>query len=163
MVFRSVSTENPLQDELQARSNLCENTSYHKWRVGASQRYRDNPFLFRDTDLYLHDLYRIYLKCLGSHKHGTFLLYSFCAVCGHILFGGFSFWRWGVRQEEHSCAFRSQMEIVEHVKQSKKYFDLCTEQTISRSYQIERTLFCMKSIPSLSTGLLVWTNFSWKH
>lgn len=59
--------------------------------------------------------------------------------------------------------FRSQMEIVEHAKQSKKYFDLCTEQAFSRSYQIERTIFCVKSMPSLSPGLLVQTNFSWKH
>jgi len=57
----------------------------------------------------------------------------------------FSFWRWGRRQEEHSCAFSSQMEIVEHAKKSEKIFWLMHRAHFSRCYQRERTIFWHKN------------------
>lgn len=66
-----------------------------------------------------------------------------------------------MRQEEHSCAFRSQMEIVEHAKQSEKNILTYAQSTLCpEAIREKRQLFCMKSMSSLYNGLLVRNNFS---
>lgn len=126
---RRVGKEISSEDEPWAGSTLCENILYFSGQWLPARNTPVIPYsggLTHTPEIFAESMQDAWVAIDRGLSFVQIL-----AVCGHIPLPGLSLWRWGVKQEEHSCACRSQMEITQHAKESENYILTYTQCTLT--------------------------------